>query len=183
MEQLLTDGKISGGDASLLFVVGEERDGAGTKKANELGSAWETVIFDEPSEHKLVAGHKGALVFEIIAHGKAAHSSYPELGVNANSMLIPALAAIDKLKLPGSKKFGSTDTNIGRMEGGVALNIIPERASAIILTRLAAGTPEDAMNVIRSIVKEIDKRLEVTFGHRFGPVECDTDVPGQIFNL
>ena len=98
-------------------------------------------------------------------------------------MLIPALAAIDKLKLPGSKKFGSIDTNIGRMEGGVALNIIPERASAIILTRLAAGTPEDVMNVIRRIVKETDKRLEVTFGHRFGPVECDTDVPGEIFTL
>ena len=98
-------------------------------------------------------------------------------------MLIPALAAIDKMKLPSSKKFGSTDTNIGRMEGGVALSVILENASAIILSRLAAGTPEDTMPVIKRIVKEADKRLEVDFGHRFGPVECDTDVPGEVFLL
>ena len=180
LEELLAASQISESDVSLLFVVGEERDGAGMKKANELGLAWETVIFGEPSEHKLVAGHKGALVFEIIAHGKAAHSSYPELGVNANSMLIPALAAIDKMKLPSSKKFGTTDTNIGRMEGGVAMNVIPEKATATVLSRLAAGTPEDAMEVIERVVKEIDSRLQLDFGHRFGPVDCDTDVAGEI---
>lgn len=181
VQELFEGGEAEEGDIGILFVVGEERDGAGMKKANELfpSTNWEAVVFGEPSDHKLVLGHKGALVYEITAHGKAAHSSYPELGVNANSMLIRALSAIDSMELPSSEKYGNTTTNIGVMSGGVAMNIIPARASATILTRLAAGTPDEAMAIIEKIVNDVDNRLNVAFGHRFPPVDCDVDIEGM----
>jgi acetylornithine deacetylase len=176
--------QASEGDIGLLFVVGEEVNGAGMKHASELflrdNITWEAVVFGEPSEHKLVLGHKGALVYEISAHGKSAHSSYPELGINANTMLIRALTAIDDMELPGSEKLGDTTTNIGVIQGGVAMNVIPDEASAMILTRLAAGTPQQAMAKIEEIIQTLDEpRLTVTFGHRFSPVDCDIDIDGK----
>lgn len=146
------------------------------------GVSWEAVIFGEPSEHKLVLGHKGALAFEIIAHGKDAHSSYPELGINAISMLIKVLTAIDEMELPGSEKLGDTTTNIGVIQGGVALNVVPAKASATVLTRLAIGSPKEAIKRIEDVVASIgfdEDRVEVKFGHQFGPVDCDVDIDGE----
>ncbi|KAI9647171.1 hypothetical protein NHQ30_003554 [Ciborinia camelliae] len=185
VEELIAEESIDKGDIGLLFVVGEERNGAGMKKASDLfhedGLTWEAVIFGEPSEHKLVLGHKGALAYEIIAHGKAAHSSYPELGINANSILIKVLTAIDEMKLPGSTKLGETTTNIGVIQGGIAMNVIPAKASASVLTRLAAGKPEEAIKRIEAVIASLgldEGRVEVNFGHQFGPVNCDVDIDG-----
>ena len=51
-------GQIKARDASLLFVVGEENAGDGMLTANSLGPRWETVIFGEPTELKLVSGRE-----------------------------------------------------------------------------------------------------------------------------
>ncbi|KAM3084559.1 hypothetical protein ACMFMF_001914 [Clarireedia jacksonii] len=181
VEELYSSGNLKEGDIGLLYVVGEEVNGGGMKKANDLfaGHAWEAAIFGEPSDNKLVLGHKGALVYGIKAHGKAAHSSRPELGINANSMLIRALSAIDAMELPGSERFGNTTTNIGVMQGGVAMNIIPAEASAMVLTRLAAGTPQQAMGEIEKVLNDLgEERISVSFGHRLPPVICDVDIDG-----
>ncbi|KAJ8060153.1 hypothetical protein OCU04_010502 [Sclerotinia nivalis] len=185
VEELIAEESIHEGDIGLLFVVGEETNGAGMKRASEIfqedGLDFEAVIFGEPSEHKLVLGHKGALAYEIIAHGKDAHSSYPELGINAISILIKVLAAIDEMKLPGSDKLGETTTNIGVIQGGVAMNVVPAKASATVLTRLAAGTPEKVIKSIKAIIANLgfdEGRVEVKFGHQFAPVDCDVDIDG-----
>ncbi|MCJ1413673.1 hypothetical protein MMC19_007795 [Ptychographa xylographoides] len=180
VEELLHAGDLHEGDVALLFVVGEETGGDGMRKANDLGLSWETAIFGEPTELKLASGHKGNLGFKISAKGKAAHSGYPWLGESANSMLIPALAALDKLELPSSEKYGNTTINIGRMEGGVAANVIPETAFARIAIRLASGTPEDAKKIVRDTIGKIDDRLEFEFsGRGYGPVDIDSDVEGR----
>ena len=71
VEELRAEGKIADGDVSFLFVVGEEKGGPGMIAANDMGLTWEAGIFAEPTEGKLGKGHKGNLVFEIVAHGKA----------------------------------------------------------------------------------------------------------------
>ena len=130
--ELYAAGKIEDGDVALLFVVGEEGPGDGMRKANDLGLNWGTVIFGEPTELKLASGHKGITGVEIKAKGKAGHSGYPQLGKSANAMLIPALYALQNIQLPWSEKYGNTTLNIGRIEGGVAANVIAEDAKASI---------------------------------------------------
>ena len=78
-------------EASLLFVVGEEIGGDGMFTANSLGLSWDAVIFGEPTELKLAAGHKGLLGVTVKARGKGGHSGYPELGESAIDMILPAL--------------------------------------------------------------------------------------------
>ena len=82
------------------------------RAANELGLTWSSVIFGEPTQGKLAVGHKGAMLLEIIAHGKAGHSGYPWLGENANSMLLRALLALEEASFPSSEKYGNTTLNM-----------------------------------------------------------------------
>ncbi len=179
VEELLASGDVGEGDVSLLFVVGEEVSGDGMRAANNLGLKWEAVVFGEPTELKLVSGHKGLITFSVKAKGKAGHSGYPWLCLNANSMLIPALAVLDKLELPSSKKYGNSTLNVGRIEGGVAANVIAAQATADILIRIAEGSAEKTKNIVRDAIKRVDDRLELHFlTEGYGPVYIDSDVEG-----
>ncbi|KAH0547856.1 hypothetical protein GP486_008403, partial [Trichoglossum hirsutum] len=163
VEELREAGEISEGDVALLFVVGEEKKdanrdrhlvgGDGMREANGLGLSWETVIFGEPTELKLASGHKGIVEFTLSAQGRASHSGYPELGINANSLILPALLALDKLDLPSSESLGKSTLNIGRIEGGVAGNVVPAFAKARGSVRVAAKTPDYVKDLM---IKAVD---------------------------
>ena len=161
---MLASREISPNDVSLLFVAGEEIGGDGMRRVNDLELEWQAVIFGEPTELKLASGHKGVLIFTIKAHGKAGHSGYPWLGNNANSMLVPALNALQNLELPKSGKYGNTTLNIGQLSGGIAANVIAEEAEAKILIRIAAGSPGTIKQLVSEAVKAVNKDLEIDFG-------------------
>lgn len=149
---------------------------------------YEAVVFGEPTEGKLATGHKGMLSFTVEITGKAAHSGYPWLGVSANELLVETLSALLKLekKLPSSQKLGASTLNIGKVEGGVAGNVIAEHASAEVSIRIAAGTPEEIKGLVEKAVKHVVKKaideggkIEFTYSARgYGPVVIDTDIPG-----
>ncbi|KAL4797327.1 hypothetical protein BDV19DRAFT_52361 [Aspergillus venezuelensis] len=195
---------------ALLFVVDEEVGGAGMRafSANEtlnpapgspsdlIGPGFKTVIFGEPTELSLVAGHKGMLGFHVHVTGKSSHSGYPWLGESALSTILPALSVIDKLGdtpvekggLPASDKYGRTTVNIGYVEAGVAANVVPAAADADVAVRLAAGTPEDAMEIVlKAVANATDNNpnVEVEFSQGpnggvggYAPQDLDTDVDG-----
>jgi acetylornithine deacetylase len=197
----------------LLFVVDEEVGGAGMRAFSSnttlnpppgspsdiVGDGYNTVIFGEPTELALVAGHKGMLGFQIHVTGKSSHSGYPWLGESALSDILPALSVVDKLGdtpvedggLPASEKYGRTTVNIGRVEAGVAANVVPATAFAEVAVRLAAGTPEDAMDIISRAVANAtgdNPHVVVTFSEGpnggvggYAPQDLDTDVDG--FNV
>jgi acetylornithine deacetylase len=178
VQELLASKEIQNGDVALLYVVGEETGGLGMRAANDLGLSWETVIFGEPTELKLAAGHKGIMGVKITAKGKAGHSGYPELGRNANSMLVRLLSKLESLELPSSEKYGNTTVNIGILEGGVAPNVIAESASATLALRVAAGEPKDIEDMIREAANDIGDFFDLEFSHGYGPVDIDHDVEG-----
>ena len=177
--ELFASLEISEGDLGLLFVVGEEIGGDGMRKVNELNMTWETVIFGEPTELKLASGHKGTMSLDIKAKGKAGHSGYPELGQNANSMLIKVLSELEKMELPYSEKYGNTTLNIGTMEGGVAANVIAETASAKISFRIANGGIEQLEELVMQVVEGTGLGLGVDFHGGYEAVDTDHDVPGR----
>jgi acetylornithine deacetylase len=125
-----------GADVGLLFVVAEETDSAGAKTANELGLEPAFTVVGEPTENKLGYGHKGLMIFEIKASGQPAHSGYPRLGDSAIDKLLDVLARLRTLEFEDDPAWGKTLVNIGRIEGGVAHNVIPASASAIVSLRV-----------------------------------------------
>ncbi|KAL2427323.1 carboxypeptidase [Exophiala dermatitidis] len=185
---------INPSDVALLFVVGEEKRGDGMKhfSASELykqtNADYKAILFGEPTEGKLAAGHKGITMVSIKAHGKAAHSGYPWLGRSANSMILPALTVLDKLGdipeeeggLPRSEKYGKSTVNVGYMQGGVAANVVPEFATADVTFRLAGGTAEQVRKIVTDAIRSVDpdEQLELDFSQGYGPVPLDADVEG-----
>jgi len=140
-ERLLESGVRNIG---LLFVVGEERNSAGAWHASEhrdqypAGSRY--IINGEPTSNQLALGSKGALRYELVAHGRMAHSAYPELGDSAIVKLLDALEAIRKVQLPVDEILGPSTMNIGTIHGGRAPNVIPDEARAEIFIRLVCDS-------------------------------------------
>ena len=76
---------------------------------------------------------------------------------------MPALAALQKLELPSSEKYGNSTLNIGLLSGGIAANVIAEEAQASIAVRIASGSPETVKNLISDAVMAVDENLELDF--------------------
>jgi acetylornithine deacetylase len=143
----------------LLFLVGEERDSAGAKVANQHAPGSKFLINGEPTENKLAVASKGSLRVEITASGKMAHSAYPELGESAIEKLLAALERLRAVKLPSDPEFGPTTVNIGILEGGRAPNVIPDHARAHLLYRLIGP----AEKLKREIVAAVGDLAKVEF--------------------
>lgn len=86
-------------------------------------------VIGEPTDMRLGDGHRGCLAFETVFSGVAAHSSDPSLGVGA---IGPAADFVRYVldAIPQELDQGSgTTVNVGRIEGGTALNIVPCRCA------------------------------------------------------
>ncbi|KAK9458669.1 uncharacterized protein V1516DRAFT_129356 [Lipomyces oligophaga] len=175
-QDMLASGAIAEeGDISLLFVVGEETDGIGMETANELGLNLQAAIFGEPTELKLAIGHKGLLIAELASTGKAAHSGYPELGINANYFLVEALYRLQHTSYPASSLLGDTTFNAGQIRGGVADNVIPANASAGLTVRVAADL--DAVIALMHEAVDAVPHVDLDITLTYDPVLCDYDIP------
>jgi acetylornithine deacetylase len=151
--------RASGTKVGLLFVVGEERDSAGAAVANKNPKGSRFLINGEPTDNRLAIASKGCLRVELYAHGKMAHSAYPELGDSAVDKLLAVLHDIQALPLPIVEGIGDSTLNVGLIHGGRAPNVIADKAEAHLLIRLV----EDGDTTKEAILKAADGRCDVNF--------------------
>ena len=149
----------AGVKVGMLFVVGEERDSAGAKVANENPRGSRFLINGEPTDNRLAIATKGALRVELRAKGKMAHSAYPELGESAIAKLVEALHDVLAMPLPVEPEIGTATLNIGLISGGYAPNVISDKAEAHLLIR-TVGPSEELRPEIERVVAD---RADVTF--------------------
>lgn len=180
---------FDGTDVMLVFVVDEEAGGAGMRyfsdslEEHDPKPNFKAGIFGEPTEGKLACGHKGFLGCTIKATGHAGHSGYPWLGKSANEVLLRGLIKTLDADLGSSERFGNTTVNVGRIEGGIALNVIPEKAEARIAVRIAIGPQETGAKVVEGRVREIFKSVDeeafdITCNNGYGAINCNCEVSG-----
>jgi acetylornithine deacetylase len=160
-ERLRQDGIHVG----LLFLVGEERDSLGAKVANKQSPGCNFLVNGEPTDNRIAIASKGTLRVELSAHGRMAHSAYPELGESAIDKLIEALHRLRAMKLPEDKEFGPSTLNIGLIEGGRAPNVIADRARAHLLYRLVGPPQQLRDDIIQSVgnLANVEFTLEIPF--------------------
>jgi len=189
LEQLIEAEDVQSDDVMLLFVVGEEVSGDGMRFFNtslddmDPKPEFEAVIFGEPTENKLACGHKGALFCSLDVQGIGGHSGYPWLGKSATELLVRAMKEVLDADLGSSKEYGNTTVNLGRLEGGVAENVIPEHAHAGLMIRVALGPKETGGKVvqerIQAILDGIDQEaFDLVCSQSYGFVEAECAVDG-----
>ena len=129
----------------------------------------EVAIVGEPTQMQVVTRHKGIYAFETTITGVPAHSSAPQLGVNA---IAYAAEVIDQLGRMGAALRAAGDgddafdppwttVNIGMIEGGAAINIIAKDCRIAWEFRPLPGSDADAVesNVRDAIAREILPRM------------------------
>jgi acetylornithine deacetylase len=184
-EQLRAEGI---NEIGLLFTVDEEAGSEGAKTANDhpLARSCEYLINGEPTDNKLATGSKGSLRLRIKAHGRAAHSAYPEHGQSAIDTLLEVLADIRQCVWPADKFFGDTTCNIGTISGGTRPNVIPATAEADLQIRLVTSAAEvkDLLEravggraTVEYLSKAEPQQLHEVAGFETSVVRFTTDVP------
>jgi succinyl-diaminopimelate desuccinylase len=111
-------------------------------------------ITGEPTNLHIGVAAKGVLAMQIVVHGRAAHSSRPWLGENAVLKAVDAFRAIQSLPFTreSSELFDAPSINLGRIEGGEALNMVPDECGMAVDTRYLPGQdPEEILAQIRTI--------------------------------
>jgi len=168
----------------LLFVVGEERGSDGARAANLLNPAnpanlenpenFENryLIDGEPTDNRLGVATRGMLRLKLRANGRAAHSSYPELGESAIDKLIDALIELRQIALPSDSILGRTHYSIGLISGGVAPNVISPSAEAEVMFRIVSDSA-----TVRHALEPLEARVTIEHVLEVPPVRLMT-VPG-----
>ncbi len=70
---------------------------------------------------------RGRLWYEFILKGRAAHGGNPQEGVNAIEKAIDLACAVRTLDLYTDPLMGTTTVNLGILQGGEAINVVPSR--------------------------------------------------------
>ena len=121
---------------AFLFVVGEETDSCGAKTAAASGRTARFIIVGEPTDNMLATGHKGVLSYTLETQGVAVHSAYPERGSSAVHLLLDILGDIRDADWCSSDVLGNATTNVGLIEGGIAMNTTAPAAKATVMHRI-----------------------------------------------
>ena len=119
------------GDVILTAVADEEFASVGTEAvAANMGA--DAAIVTEPTEMQIAVAHRGFVHLEVETHGRAAHGSRPELGIDAIAKMGRVLVGIEELdgrlrSTPTHARLGSGGVHASLIEGGQEYSSYPAR--------------------------------------------------------
>jgi succinyl-diaminopimelate desuccinylase len=132
----------------------EELERRSTDAVVASGLSGDFAITGEPTDMHIGVEAKGVLAMRIVVHGRAAHSSTPWLGDNAILKAIDAFRAIETLSFSreSTEIFDRPSINLGRIEGGDALNKVPDHCEMAVDVRYLPGQdPGEILAQVRVI--------------------------------
>ena len=156
-------GKLNGTPGIVLVLTASEENGCvGSRHLAALpglmGKAG-AIVVGEPTSNYPMVGHKGSIKFHAAFKGVSAHGSMPQLGVNA---IYKAAKAIQKLEtfqfgVPEHATMGLPTLNVGTVEGGSGVNLVPDLARIGVDIRTVPGTNHETLLLqIRKILGEAE---------------------------
>jgi succinyl-diaminopimelate desuccinylase len=164
IRQIVYSGVKLQGNIVFSAVAGEETDSVGAQRfVNDKGQLPELVpnglagvVIPEPTDFAIVTAHRGMLWLEITTKGKAAHSSTPQLGVNAIESMRLILNEMEryKIKIEPHELLGGCSMSINTIAGGKAMNVVPDKCSIGIDFRTLPGQYHD------EIIADLQKIFE-----------------------
>ena len=152
---LLRTAASDGVDRPLCLLLTHSEE-IGTIGAGQFAEHWprdrampRNVVVGEPTSLRPICGHKGHLTLRLTLTGRPCHTGYPEDGDNAIGAALPLLQrlesfrqALQRERTEQSAFFDEvpyTVLNVVRINGGNAVNIMPERCTIDLGVRLLPG--------------------------------------------
>jgi succinyl-diaminopimelate desuccinylase len=171
----------------LVLTAAEENGCIGSKHLAQtqlLGKAGALVVGEPTSNYPLV-GHKGSIKFHAAFKGVSAHGSMPELGVNA---IYKAAKAVGKLEdfdfgARAHPVMGLPTLNVGTVEGGSGINLVPDAARVGVDIRTVPGV--DHEKLLQRLGTLLGKDAELDVFSNLAPVWTapDTEWVQRVFEI
>ena len=118
----------------------------------------DAAIVGEPTEMEIALAERGGAWVTAVAHGKAAHGSQPDRGVNAILTMSRFLLRLEEV-LPERVHplVGAPTVNVAIVAGGSAPNVVPDRCEVEIDRRIVPGEedPEEVLAPFRRLVDDL----------------------------
>ncbi len=137
------------------------------------------MVVGEPTEFRVAHLHPGHASVRIVCRGRPAHSSRPDLGLSAIFLARDVLVALGELEqeLREERSFESaldtpwTVLNVGTIQGGTAVNIVPEHCQFVVGFRPLPGQRfESILARLAARIAPVQQRAEA----RGGTVHVET---------
>lgn len=174
------------GDVVLTAVADEEHASLGMQAVLEHVTA-DAAIVTEPTELGVSVAHKGFTWHEITTHGRAAHGSRPDLGVDAIAHMGRVLGELEALGRELASRdahplLGHASLHASLITGGQELSSYPERCTLLVERRTLPGeTPAQAAQEIESRLARLGEDPQFRAEHRLtlarDPFGIDLDAP------
>jgi acetylornithine deacetylase len=176
------------GEIIVTAVADEEFESIGTRGLIDAGVRADAAIVTEPTRLSIMPAHLGFVWIDVVIHGRAAHGSRWDLGVDAirhAGLFLAELDRIDAEDLPRHTHalLGRPSVHASTIEGGVGMSTYPERCVVRIERRTIPGeTPVKVQGELDAACARVAQRCpgfraEVTITFSQVPSDVSVDAP------
>ena len=144
-------------------------------------------IIGEPTTMQVVTAHKGKLAARVTVKGKECHSGMAPLGVNAVNYAARLINWLEQLaqqkKTEGPFEDGYdipySTVHTGTVNGGTALNIVPNHCSFLFEIRnIAAEDPRELLAQFQAYADQLVTEMRETSSECDIQIDITTEYPG-----
>ena len=176
------------GEVTVAAVVDEEFESAGTRGLLESGVRADAAIVTEPTGLAIMPAHRGFVWIEVTTHGRAAHGSRYDIGIDAIRSAGLLLAELDIMEASELMRrthplLGHASIHASEIQGGVGWSTYPDRCVLRLERRTLPGETESSvLREVRGICDSIqsrrdDFRAETRLVFAQGPSDVAVDAP------
>lgn len=162
------------GMSGICDLVGRWGSGGTGDAGKWLTRKPDAVIVAEPTSLNIVVAHRGVTRWKLQTAGRAAHSSQPSQGLNAIYRMAEVVGHLEEYasRLENDSVphplCGSPTLSVGRIEGGISVNVVPDECTIEIDRRVIPG--EDQAKVIEQVDAFLRERIR--FDYTMQPPWC-----------
>ena len=180
---LAADG-LTHGEVVVAGVVDEEFESRGTRALVAAGIRADAAVVTEPTGLAIMPAHRGFVWVDLVFHGRAAHGSRWDLGVDAirhAGLVLAELDAFDADELPRRSHplLGHPSVHASLIAGGSGMSTYPDRCELKIERRTIPGeTPAQVMAEVEAICARVRaRRPALRVDARLSLAQSPSDVP------
>ncbi len=168
------------GTVMAALVVDEEYASLGSQHFVAHHKA-DACIVTEPSEGRLILGHKGFVWARITTEGHSAHGSRWDIGVSAIARMGRIIAALDHfdrttLRARTHPLLGPASQHCATIQGGAGLSTYaPSCALEVERRTLPGESPAQVLEELRGVIASAEEKATVTLLLDRPPLVCPRD--------
>jgi acetylornithine deacetylase len=176
------------GEVIITAVADEEYGSIGTRAIIDAGIRADAAIVTEPTRLAIVPAHRGFAWADLTVHGRAAHGSRYDIGVDANTLAALVMAEVEQhqhtvLTTRTHPLLGRASVHAATIRGGLGLSTYSDKCVVSYERRTLPGESAEsfaaelqgACDRVRAVRPEL--RAEIAGGFSQGPNDISVEHP------